>query len=72
MEKTITVTGKNMELATQAAMAQLGMDRDSIQVELVAREKSGFFGIGSSPCIIKAADGSRNFEYMILPVRLHA
>ena len=26
----------------------------------------------SSPCIIKAADGSRNFEYMILPVRLHA
>ena len=53
MEKTITVTGKNMELATQAAMAQLGLDRDSIQVELVAREKSGFFGIGSSPCIIK-------------------
>ena len=53
MEKTITVTGKNMEKATQAAMEQLGLDRDSIQVELVAREKAGFFGIGSSPCIIK-------------------
>lgn len=26
----------------------------------------------SSPCIIRAADGSKNFEYMILPVRLHA
>ena len=26
----------------------------------------------SSPCIIKAADGSENFTYMILPVRLHA
>ncbi len=26
----------------------------------------------SSPCIIKAADGSDNFTYMILPVRLHA
>ena len=26
----------------------------------------------SSPCIIKAADGSENFVYMILPVRLHA
>ncbi len=26
----------------------------------------------SSPCIIKAADGSENFSYMILPVRLHA
>ena len=26
----------------------------------------------SSPCIVKAADGSENFTYMILPVRLHA
>lgn len=26
----------------------------------------------SSPCIITAADGSNNFTYMILPVRLHA
>lgn len=26
----------------------------------------------SSPCIIKAADGSDRFTYMILPVRLHA
>lgn len=26
----------------------------------------------SSPCIITAADGSENFTYMILPVRLHA
>ena len=25
----------------------------------------------SSPCIIKAADGTNNFTYMILPVRLH-
>ena len=26
----------------------------------------------SSPCIIKAADGSESFTYMVLPVRLHA
>jgi DNA polymerase-3 subunit beta len=26
----------------------------------------------SSPCIIRAADGSDNFTYMILPVRLRA
>ena len=53
MEKTSTVTGKNMEVATQNAMEQLGLDRDSIMVELVSREKAGFFGIGASPCIIK-------------------
>ena len=27
---------------------------------------------GSSPCILTAADGSDNFTYMILPVRLRA
>ena len=53
MEKTITVTGKNMEVATENAMKELGLDRDQIQVELVSREKAGFFGIGASPCIIK-------------------
>ena len=53
MEKTITVTGKNVEVATQKAMEELGLDRDNIQVELVSREKPGFFGIGASPCIIK-------------------
>ena len=53
MEKTITVTGKNMEIATENALAQLGLDRDQITVELVSREKSGFLGIGASPCIIK-------------------
>ena len=26
----------------------------------------------SSPCVIKAADGTENFTYMVLPVRLHA
>ena len=26
----------------------------------------------ASPCIIKAADGSEDFTYMVLPVRLHA
>ena len=53
MEKTITVTGQNMEIATENALAQLGLDRDQITVELVSREKSGFLGIGASPCIIK-------------------
>ena len=26
----------------------------------------------SSPCVIKAADGTENFTYMVLPVRFHA
>jgi hypothetical protein len=27
---------------------------------------------GTAPCILKAADGSDSFVYMILPVRLRA
>ena len=53
MEKTLVTTGKTIDLAIEAALTQLGLDRDNIMVELVAREKSGFFGIGASPCIIK-------------------
>ncbi len=53
MEKTIRVTGKNMELATEAALAQLGLERDAVQVTLIAREKAGFLGIGASPAIIE-------------------
>ncbi len=53
MEKTIRVTGKNMELATQSALAQLGLERDQVQVTLIAREKSGFLGFGSSPAVIE-------------------
>ena len=53
MEKTIRVTGKNMELATQSALAQLGLERDQVQVTLIAREKSGFLGFGASPAVIE-------------------
>ena len=53
MEKTIRVTGKNMELATEAALAQLGLERDAVQVTLIAREKAGFLGFGASPAIIE-------------------
>ncbi len=53
MEKTIRVTGKNMEQATEAALAQLGLERDAVQVTLIAREKSGFLGFGASPAIIE-------------------
>ena len=35
-------------------------------------ELNGCLNSASSPCIITAADGSDNFTYMILPVRLHA
>ncbi len=47
MEKTLIATGKTVDLAVESALAQLGLDRDSVSVQIVTREKAGFLGIGS-------------------------
>ena len=39
------VTGRALE----AALAQLGLDRDSVSVTVLAQAKSGFLGIGARP-----------------------
>jgi len=51
--KYIEVTGKNEEEAISKALAQLGLDRDDVSVELLERAKTGFLGIGSVPAKIK-------------------
>ena len=42
MEKFITATGKSIDLAIEAGLTQLGMDRDSVSVEILETPKSGF------------------------------
>ena len=53
MEKSQIFKGKTQDLAVEAALEQLGLDRDSVSVELVEREKPGFLGIGAKPAQIK-------------------
>ena len=53
MEKTIITTGKSIDLAIQAALAELNLDRDSVSVEVLENAKTGFLGIGSSPAKVK-------------------
>jgi len=53
MEKTIITTGKTVDLAIEAALAQLGLDRDSVSVQVISREKSGFLGIGNQPAKVE-------------------
>ncbi len=55
MEKFITATGKTIDLAIAAALEQLGMDRDSVSVEVLENPKSGFLGIGAQPAKIKVS-----------------
>ena len=53
MEKTLVATGKTIDLAIEAALTQLGLDRDSVSVQVLAKEKAGFLGIGASPAKVQ-------------------
>ena len=49
-----SLSGKTVLLvAVTAALQQLGMDRDSVSVEVLENAKSGFLGIGASPAKVK-------------------
>ena len=53
MEKSIIATGKTLESAIDAALRQLGMDRDSVSVEIIRNAKSGFLGFGAVDAQVK-------------------
>lgn len=53
MEKTIVTTGKTIDLAIEAALNQLGLDRDQVSVQVLAQAKPGFLGFGASPAKVQ-------------------
>ena len=53
MIKSIVFSGKTEEEAIAAALAETGLERDEVSVEIVERAKAGFLGIGASPAVIK-------------------
>ena len=68
MRAYIDVTGKNQEDATKKALAQLGLDRDDVSVEVLEREKSGFLGFGSSPAKVRVYYGPEEEEPKPAPI----
>ena len=53
MEKSIITTGKTIDLAIESALNQLGLDRDSVSVQVLAQAKSGFLGFGAQPAKVQ-------------------
>ena len=53
MEKTIVTTGKTIDLAIASALEQLGLDRDSVSVLVLAQAKPGFLGFGAQPAKVQ-------------------
>ena len=55
MEKSIVTTGKTIDLAIEAALTQLGLDRDSVSVQILQKEKPGFLGFGAQPAKVQVS-----------------
>ena len=53
MEKNIITTGKTIDDAVEAALAQLGLTRDDVSYQVISLPKSGFFGIGAVPAKVQ-------------------
>ena len=53
MEKTIITSGKSIDLAIEAALQQLGLDRDSVSVLVLQQAKAGFLGFGAQPAKVQ-------------------
>ena len=53
MEKTIITSGKSIDLAIEAALTQLGLDRDSVSVLVLQQAKAGFLGFGAQPAKVQ-------------------
>ena len=65
--KYLDMTGKTEEEAVSRALAQLGLDRDEVSVEILERAKSGFFGIGASPAKVRVTYGLEEPEVELAP-----
>ena len=55
MEKTIITAGKTIDLAIEAALTQLGLDRDSVSDTVLQQAKPGFLGFGAQPAKVQVA-----------------
>ena len=53
MEKTIVTAGKTIDLAIEAALTQVGLDRDSVSVQVLQQAKPGFLGFGAQPAKVQ-------------------
>ena len=71
MIKTLEKTGRTEEDAIAAALAELGLERDDVSVEIVERAKSGFLGIGAVPAVVRVSyEAEDEPEEPAAPVRV--
>lgn len=62
MEKTIVTTGKTIDAAIENALAQLGLDRDNVSVQVLSQAKPGFLGFGATPAKVQVTYEAPDLE----------
>lgn len=53
MQKSIEVRGKTTDEALAKGLAELGLERDDVSVEIIERGKKGVFGIGAVEAVVR-------------------
>ena len=53
MVETLEVSGKTVEEAIERALQQLGLTRDQVEVTVLNKGKSGFWGMGAEEAVVK-------------------
>ena len=55
MQKSMEFRGKTVDEAVAKALAELGLEREDVSVEIVERGKSGFLGLGAVDAVIQVS-----------------
>ena len=56
MSEWVEVSGNTVDVAVEAAVAELGLEsKDQAEVEIIQEPKQGFLGVGSRPAIVKVS-----------------
>jgi spoIIIJ-associated protein len=54
--QSVETSGKSIEEAVSAGLAQLGLSRDEASIEILAEGKAGLFGLGGEPARVRVSE----------------
>ena len=55
MQKSVEISAKTVDDAISKALAELGLERDDVSVEIIERGKKGVFGIGAVDAVVRVS-----------------
>ena len=53
--KTVEKSGKTIDIAIEAALAELGVEREDTNIEILEQGSKGIFGIGAKDAVVRVS-----------------